>query len=92
MGTNADIGHCKPLKIKFVRVSGHATIGHIEKFLKSKMDLAAAYRVDIMCGGKLLKDFQTLQEVQCTVGDAGMQDGLLVLYFSVVLSPPNVTH
>ena len=91
MGFNADIGHCKLLKIKFVQVSGNATIGHIEKFLKRKMDLAAAYQVDIMCGGQLLKDFQTLQEVQCTVGDAGMQDGLLVLYYGIVLSPPNVT-
>ncbi|XP_038172417.1 polycomb group RING finger protein 6-like [Arvicola amphibius] len=89
MDTNADIEHYKPLQMKFVRVSGNATIGHVEKFLKRKMDLAAAYRVDIMCGGQLLKDFQTLQEVQCTVGDAGMQDGLLVLYYSVVLSPPN---
>ncbi|KAK7798171.1 hypothetical protein U0070_012474 [Myodes glareolus] len=91
MGTNADIEHFKPLQMKFVRVSGKATVGHIKKFLKRKMDLAAVYRVDIMCGGQLLKDFQTLQEVQCTVGDAGMQDGLLVLYYGVVLSPPNVT-
>ncbi|CAH6784451.1 polycomb group RING finger protein 6 [Phodopus roborovskii] len=90
MDTNADIEHFKPLKMKFVRVSGNATIGHIEKFLKRKMELAAAYRVDIMCGGQLLKNSQSLQEVQCAVGEAGLQDGLLALYYSIVLPPLNV--
>ncbi|XP_059106684.1 polycomb group RING finger protein 6-like [Peromyscus eremicus] len=87
MGTE----HFKPLQMKFVQISGNTTIGQIEKFLKRKMGLAEAYRVAITCGGQLLKDFQTLQEVQCTVGDAGMQGGLLVLYYSIVLSPLNVT-
>ncbi|XP_036031536.1 polycomb group RING finger protein 6-like [Onychomys torridus] len=92
MGTNADTEHFKPLKIKFIRVLTNATTGHIEKFLKRKMGLAKAYRVDITCSGQLLKDFQTLQEVQCTVvGDAGMQDGLLILYYNIVLSPLQVT-
>ncbi|XP_040599689.1 polycomb group RING finger protein 6-like [Mesocricetus auratus] len=91
MATNADIEHFKPLKRKFVRVSGNATIGHLEKFLKRKLELAAAYRVDIMCGSQLLENFQTLQEVQCAVGEAGLQDGLLALYYSIVLPPLNVT-
>lgn len=29
----------QPLEKKFVRVSGEATIGHVEKFLRRKMDL-----------------------------------------------------
>ncbi|XP_037054677.1 polycomb group RING finger protein 6-like [Peromyscus leucopus] len=91
-GTNADTEHFKPLKMKFVQISRNATIGHIEKFLKRKMGLAEAYRVDITCGGQLLKDFQTLQEVQCRVGDAGMQGDLLMLYYSIVLSPLKVTR
>ncbi|KAL7990639.1 hypothetical protein Chor_014069 [Crotalus horridus] len=39
IGANDLSGNFKPLEKKFVRVSGEATIGHVEKFLRRKMDL-----------------------------------------------------
>lgn len=42
IGANEDTGHFKPLEKKFVRVSGEATIGHVEKFLRRKMGLDPA--------------------------------------------------
>ncbi|KAM6203390.1 polycomb group RING finger protein 6 isoform 2-T3 [Sarcoramphus papa] len=39
IGANEGTGNFKPLEKKFVRVSGEATIGHVEKFLRRKMDL-----------------------------------------------------
>ncbi|XP_067393237.1 polycomb group RING finger protein 6 isoform X3 [Emydura macquarii macquarii] len=42
IGANEGAGNFKPLEKKFVRVSGEATIGHVEKFLRRKMDLDPA--------------------------------------------------
>ncbi|XP_020929137.1 polycomb group RING finger protein 6 isoform X2 [Sus scrofa] len=42
IGANEGTGHIKPLEKKFVRVSGEATIGHVEKFLRRKMGLDPA--------------------------------------------------
>ncbi|XP_055447644.1 polycomb group RING finger protein 6 isoform X3 [Psammomys obesus] len=42
IGANEDTRHFKPLEKKFVRVSGEATIGHVEKFLRRKMGLDPA--------------------------------------------------
>ncbi|XP_010712955.1 polycomb group RING finger protein 6 isoform X5 [Meleagris gallopavo] len=42
IGANEGTGNFKPLEKKFVRVSGEATIGHVEKFLRRKMDLDPA--------------------------------------------------
>nr|XP_044995821.1 polycomb group RING finger protein 6-like [Jaculus jaculus] len=87
MGANEGTGHVEPLKKKSIQISGNATIGHIEKFLKRKMGLDPSCQVEITCAGHLLKESQNLGEIQHTVGEAGMQDGLLVLYYRVV-SPP----
>ncbi|XP_019341558.1 polycomb group RING finger protein 6 isoform X2 [Alligator mississippiensis] len=42
IGANEGTGNFKPLEKKFVRVSGEATVGHVEKFLRRKMDLDPA--------------------------------------------------
>uniref|UniRef100_A0A8C6F8N6 Polycomb group ring finger 6 n=1 Tax=Monodon monoceros TaxID=40151 RepID=A0A8C6F8N6_MONMO len=83
--------HTKPLEKKFVRVSGEATIGHVEKFLRRKMGLDPACQVDIICGDHLLERYQTLREIRRAIGDAAMQDGLLVLHYGLVVSPLKIT-
>ncbi|GAB1302510.1 Polycomb group RING finger protein 6 [Apodemus speciosus] len=81
----------EPLEKKFVRVSGEATIGHVEKFLRRKMGLDPACQVDIICGDHLLERYQTLREIRRAIGDAAMQDGLLVLHYGLVVSPLKIT-
>ncbi|XP_048194285.1 polycomb group RING finger protein 6 isoform X1 [Perognathus longimembris pacificus] len=76
IGANEDTGHFKPLEKKFVRVSGEATIGHVEKFLRRKMGLDPACQVDIICGDHLLEPYQTLREIRRAIGDSAMQVGL----------------
>ncbi|OBS69524.1 hypothetical protein A6R68_01961 [Neotoma lepida] len=88
---NEDTGHFKPLEKKFVRVSGEATIGHVEKFLRRKMGLDPACQVDIICGDHLLERYQTLREIRRAIGDSAMQDGLLVLHYGLVVSPLKIT-
>uniref|UniRef100_G3U684 Polycomb group RING finger protein 6 n=1 Tax=Loxodonta africana TaxID=9785 RepID=G3U684_LOXAF len=91
IGANEGTGHFKPLEKKFVRVSGEATIGHVEKFLRRKMGLDPACQVDIICGDHLLEQYQTLREIRRAIGDAAMQDGLLVLHYGLVVSPLKIT-
>ncbi|XP_038264052.2 LOW QUALITY PROTEIN: polycomb group RING finger protein 6 [Dermochelys coriacea] len=91
IGANEGAGNFKPLEKKFVRVSGEATIGHVEKFLRRKMDLDPACQVDIICGDHLLEHYQTLREIRRAIGDSAMQDGLLVLHYGLVVSPLTVT-
>uniref|UniRef100_A0A8C6FZ16 Polycomb group RING finger protein 6 n=1 Tax=Moschus moschiferus TaxID=68415 RepID=A0A8C6FZ16_MOSMO len=91
ISANEGTGHFKPLEKKFVRVSGEATIGHVEKFLRRKMGLDPACQVDIICGDHLLERYQTLREIRRAIGDAAMQDGLLVLHYGLVVSPLKIT-
>ncbi|XP_019358296.1 PREDICTED: polycomb group RING finger protein 6 isoform X1 [Gavialis gangeticus] len=91
IGANEGTGNFKPLEKKFVRVSGEATIGHVEKFLRRKMDLDPACQVDIICGDHLLEHYQTLREIRRAIGDSAMQDGLLVLHYGLVASPQAIT-
>lgn len=91
IGANEGAGNFKPLEKKFVRVSGEATIGHVEKFLRRKMDLDPACQVDIICGDHLLEHYQTLREIRRAIGDSAMQDGLLVLHYGLVVSPLTIT-
>ncbi|XP_004866575.1 polycomb group RING finger protein 6 isoform X3 [Heterocephalus glaber] len=91
IGANEGTGHFKPLEKKFVRVSGEATIGHVEKFLRRKMSLDPACQVDILCGDHLLERCQTLREIRRAAGEAAMQDGLLVLHYGLVVSPLKIT-
>nr|XP_021391997.2 polycomb group RING finger protein 6 isoform X2 [Lonchura striata domestica] len=87
IGANEGAGNFKPLEKKFVRVSGEATIGHVEKFLRRKMDLDPACQVDIICGDHLLEHYQTLREIRQVIGESAVQDGLLVLHYGLVVSP-----
>ncbi|KAG8435329.1 hypothetical protein GDO86_013331 [Hymenochirus boettgeri] len=91
MGAEEGTGSFKPLEKKFVRVSGKATIGHVEKFLRRKMELNPTCQVDIICGDHLLEHFQTLREILTAIGEKAVQDGLLVLHFVLVLSPLSLT-
>ncbi|KAM6443437.1 polycomb group RING finger protein 6 [Liasis olivaceus] len=86
IGANDLSGNFKPLEKKFVRVSGEATIGHVEKFLRRKMDLDPGCQVDIICGDHLLEHYQTLREIQHALGKSAVQDGLLVLHYGLILS------
>ncbi|XP_027707743.1 polycomb group RING finger protein 6 isoform X3 [Vombatus ursinus] len=81
IGANEGTGHFKPLEKKFVRVSGEATIGHVEKFLRRKMGLNPACQVDIICGDHLLEQYQTLKEIRRAIGDGAMQNLLVMLPF-----------
>ncbi|XP_077311413.1 polycomb group RING finger protein 6 [Lithobates pipiens] len=91
IGAQEGTGSYKPLEKKFVRVSGEATIGHVEKFLRRKMELTAMCQVDIICGDHLLEHYQTLREILSAIGKSAVQDGLLVLHFGLVLSPLSFT-
>ncbi|KAJ1140736.1 hypothetical protein NDU88_007074 [Pleurodeles waltl] len=91
IGAEEGTGKFKALEKKFVRVSGEATIGHVEKFLRRKMQLAPACQVDIICGDHLLEHYQTLREILIAIGDTAIQDGLLVLHYGLVLSPLSLT-
>ncbi|XP_056385642.1 polycomb group RING finger protein 6 [Hyla sarda] len=91
IGADEGTGSYKPLEKKFVRVSGEATIGHVEKFLRRKMELNTTCQVDIICGDHLLEHYQTLKEIIAEIGKSAVQDGLLVLHFGLVLSPLSVT-
>uniref|UniRef100_A0A8C5RXE0 Polycomb group RING finger protein 6 n=1 Tax=Laticauda laticaudata TaxID=8630 RepID=A0A8C5RXE0_LATLA len=74
IGANDLSGNFKPLEKKFVRVSGEATIGHVEKFLRRKMDLDPGCQVDIICGDHLLEQYQTLREIQNALGKSAVQN------------------
>ncbi|XP_025925563.1 polycomb group RING finger protein 6 isoform X1 [Apteryx rowi] len=73
IGANEGTGNFKPLEKKFVRVSGEATIGHVEKFLRRKMDLDPACQVDIICGDHLLEHYQTLRDIRRAIGESAIQ-------------------
>ncbi|MEE6485930.1 hypothetical protein FKM82_014455, partial [Ascaphus truei] len=73
MGAEEGTGSFKPLEKKFVRVSGEATIGHVEKFLRRKMELNSTCQVDIICGDHLLEDYQTLREILTAIGESAVQ-------------------
>ncbi|KAK1166661.1 polycomb group RING finger protein 6-like isoform X4 [Acipenser oxyrinchus oxyrinchus] len=85
VGAEEGIATYKPLERKYVRVSGEATIRHVEMFIRRKMELAPGCQVDLVCGDHLLERYQSLREVQSTIGESAIQDGLLVLHFGLVL-------
>ncbi|XP_077114791.1 polycomb group RING finger protein 6 isoform X3 [Ranitomeya variabilis] len=45
IGADEGTGSFKPLERRFVRVSGDATIGHVEKFIRRKMELNATCQI-----------------------------------------------
>ncbi|KAM8851829.1 polycomb group RING finger protein 6 isoform 1-T1 [Synchiropus picturatus] len=85
VGAEKGIDDYKPLERRYVRVSGEATIRHVELFIRRKMGLSSSCQVDVVCGDQLLEHCQSLNDVQKVVGADGVQDGLLVLHFGLVL-------
>lgn len=51
------------------------------------MGLDPAYQVAVICGDRSLEQYQTLWEIWLAIDDAATQDGLLVLHYSLVVSP-----
>ncbi|XP_068183254.1 polycomb group RING finger protein 6 isoform X2 [Antennarius striatus] len=88
VGAEEGISDYKPLERPYVRVSGEATVRHVELFIRRKMELSPSCQVDVVCGDLLLDQFRSLRDVQSSVGEDGVQDGLLVLHFGLVLPPP----
>ncbi|XP_060781994.1 polycomb group RING finger protein 6 isoform X2 [Neoarius graeffei] len=85
VGAEEGIENYKPLERKYIRVSGEATIRHVELFIRRKMELSPNLKVDVVCGEHLLEQCQSLREVQSTMGENALQDGMLVLQFGLVL-------
>ncbi|KAF6714473.1 Polycomb group RING finger protein 6 [Oryzias melastigma] len=75
----------QPLERKYVCVSGEATVRHVELFIRKKMELTSTCQVDMVCGDHLLDHYQSLRDIQKSVGKEALQDGLLVLHFGLVL-------
>ncbi|XP_077438681.1 polycomb group RING finger protein 6 [Vanacampus margaritifer] len=86
VGAEEGINSYKPLERPYVCVSGDATVRHVELFIRKKMELSPACQVDVVCGDHLLDQYQSLKDVQNSVGAEALQDGLLVLHFGLVLS------
>ncbi|XP_076831625.1 polycomb group RING finger protein 6 [Brachyhypopomus gauderio] len=85
VGAQEGIENYKPLERKYVRVSGEATIRHVELFIRRKMELSPDLQVDVVCGEHLLEQCQSLREVRNTMAGNSLQDGMLVLHFGLVL-------
>ncbi|CAL8368429.1 unnamed protein product [Gadus morhua 'NCC'] len=85
VGAEDGIKNYKPLERRYVRVSGEATVRHVELFIRRKMELSPTCQVDMVCGDHLLDHDQSLKQIQNTMGEEAVQDGLLVLHFGLVL-------
>lgn len=85
VGAEEGISNYKPLERRYVRVSGEATVRHVELFIRRKMELSPTCQVDVVCGDHLLDHYQSLKDIQNSVGEEALQDGLLVLHFGLVL-------
>ncbi|XP_077092939.1 polycomb group RING finger protein 6 [Siphateles boraxobius] len=85
VGAEEGVENYKPLERKYVRVSGEATVRHVELFIRRKMELSQNCKVDVVCGDHLLKQYQSLRDVCNTMGQNAFQDGMLVLHFGLVL-------
>lgn len=85
VGAEEGINNYKPLERRYVRVSGEATVRHVELFIRRKMELNSTCQVDMVCGDHLLDHYQSLKDIQKSAGEEALQDGLLVLHFGLVL-------
>ncbi|XP_029963451.1 polycomb group RING finger protein 6 [Salarias fasciatus] len=88
VGAEEGISNYKPLERRYIQVSGNATIRHLEMYIRKKMELSSTCQVDVVCGDHLLDHYQSLRDIQSSVGEDAMQDGLLVLHFGLVLPTP----
>lgn len=85
VGAEEGISDYKPLERRYVCVSGEATVRHVELFIRKKMELSPTCQVDLVCGDHLLNHYQSLRDIQTSLGEEALQDGLLVLHFGLVL-------
>ncbi|XP_067858045.1 LOW QUALITY PROTEIN: polycomb group RING finger protein 6-like [Heptranchias perlo] len=67
IGADLGVGDYKPLQKKYVRVSEEATVRHVEKFIRKKLELDPICQVDIICGNKILEHHQTLRHIRSSV-------------------------
>ncbi|XP_042192974.1 polycomb group RING finger protein 6 isoform X2 [Callorhinchus milii] len=84
IGADLGVGNYKPLQKKFVRVSGEATVRHVEKFIRKKLELEPVCQVDIICGNKILEQHETLRHIRSNVAHSSIRDGLLILHYGLV--------
>nr|XP_032807849.1 uncharacterized protein LOC116941195 isoform X2 [Petromyzon marinus] len=75
----AGILNYQPLQKKYVRVSGEATIRHVEAFLRKKLGLDAFCEVKITCGERVLDQDCTLSGLQYSGNTS--EDDLLILHY-----------
>ncbi|KAG7272464.1 hypothetical protein CRUP_031391 [Coryphaenoides rupestris] len=92
VGAEDGINNYKPLERRYVRVSGEATVRHVELFIRRKMELSPTCQVDMVCGDHLLDHDQSLKDIQDTIGEDAIQDGLLVLHFGLITLPSAVSN
>ncbi|TRY85022.1 hypothetical protein DNTS_026932 [Danionella cerebrum] len=85
VGAQEGVKNFKPLERKYVRVSGEATVRHVQLFISRKMELSQNYKVDVVCGEHLLEDGQSLRDICNTIGKTSLLDGMLILHFGLVL-------
>ncbi|KAF0027151.1 hypothetical protein F2P81_019892 [Scophthalmus maximus] len=78
VGAEEGIIDYKPLERRYVRVSGEATVRHVELFIRRKMELSPTCQVDVVCGDHLLDHYQSLKDVQSSVGEEALQSNLCV--------------
>uniref|UniRef100_W5N1I6 Polycomb group RING finger protein 6 n=1 Tax=Lepisosteus oculatus TaxID=7918 RepID=W5N1I6_LEPOC len=76
VGAEEGIDNYKPLERKYVRVSGEATVRHVELFIRRKMELNPGCQVDVVCGDHLLDRCQSLRDIQNTMGESAIQVGI----------------
>ncbi|XP_059509007.1 polycomb group RING finger protein 6 isoform X1 [Stegostoma tigrinum] len=86
IGADLGVGDYKPLQKKYIRVSEEATIRHVEKFIRKKLELDPICQVDIICGNKILEHHQTLRHIRSSVTHSSIRDGLLILHYGLVRS------
>ncbi|XP_041065751.1 polycomb group RING finger protein 6 isoform X3 [Carcharodon carcharias] len=86
IGADLGVGGYKPLQKKYIRVSEEATIRHVEKFIRKKLELDPICQVDIICGDKILEHHQTLRHIRSSVTHSSIRDGLLILHYGLVRS------
>lgn len=85
VGAEIGVPNFKPLERPYIRVSGEATIRHVELFIRRRMELSPTCQVDLCCGDNLLDHHQSLKDIKRFAGKEALQDGLLVLHFGLVL-------
>ncbi|XP_076779954.1 polycomb group RING finger protein 6 isoform X3 [Arvicanthis niloticus] len=83
-------GRTKKVLESVFRIPPELDMSLLLEFIGANED-TGHFKVDIICGDHLLERYQTLREIRRAIGDAAMQDGLLVLHYGLVVSPLKIT-